>query len=434
MTHLMKVFLYELSRSFRRRGYLFTTFGIPLIGLALLFGYLLISAANNPGEDPQGIPGMNLGVNTPQDVLGDLTPDLSARHGIVDGSGLVSDTLATSYNMQRFDSEADAQAALEAGTISGYYLIAPDYIETGDIVFAMPSLQISVVNFAPVRQMMRQALSQRAAQEGADPAIVTRIQQPATYRETVLTLTTTADGETSSFDTRFLVVYLFTLTLMMSLFVTNGYLLQSVIEEKETRLIEILISSMRPFHLLGGKIFAYGLLGLIQIVVWVGAVILAIRVAGGEQLGATLAVLANVSIPTGVLPILGVYFLLAYLLFAGFYGMVGALSNSMKEGPQYAVIFTLPAAAPLYFIPLFIQSPDGTLPVIMSLFPLTAPIAMTQRMVISQVPTIEIIASIILLALAVIGVMWLAGRVFRVQTLLAGQTPRLRDLPKLVRG
>jgi len=159
--------------------------------------------------------------------------------------------------------------------------------------------------------------------------------------------------------------------------------------------------------------------------------------AAGEQLGAVvgvIATLANITIPLNMLPLLLVYFVLAYFLFAGLYGVVGAISNSMKEGPQYAVIFTLPAALPFYFIGLFSTSPDGTIPVIMSLFPLTAPIAMSIRLVVSQVPVEQIVISLVLLALSAIAAMWIAGRAFRINTLLAGSVPKLRDLPKLLRG
>jgi ABC-2 type transport system permease protein len=114
--------------------------------------------------------------------------------------------------------------------------------------------------------------------------------------------------------------------------------------------------------------------------------------------------------------------------------MVGALSGSMQEGPQYAVIFTLPAAIPFYFFSVFLSTPDGPIPVVFSLFPLTASLSMVMRMVLSTVPAWQIGLSLGLLALADVGMMWLAGRLFRVQILLAGQTPRLRDLPKLVRG
>ena len=126
--------------------------------------------------------------------------------------------------------------------------------------------------------------------------------------------------------------------------------------------------------------------------------------------------------------------MLAYFLFAGLYSIVGALANSLREGPQYAVIFTLPAVLPLYFLSLFATAPDGPIPTILSLIPITAPIAMAQRLVISNVPVWQVLLSLALLGLTAVGVMWVAGRIFRVQVLLAGQMPKLKDLPRLLRG
>ena len=158
----------------------------------------------------------------------------------------------------------------------------------------------------------------------------------------------------------FIVVYVFAIALMLGLFTTNGYLMQSVIEEKETRLIEILISTVRPVQLLAGKILALGLIGLLQIVVWIGGIYPDRQVGGrrgarsdGQRAGDH----RQHSNPVDILPTLLLYFVLAYFLFAGLYSIVGALSNSLREGPQYAVIFTLPAVLPLYFLSLF--TPDA---------------------------------------------------------------------------
>jgi len=146
-----------------------------------------------------------------------------------------------------------------------------------------------------------------------------------------------------------------------------------------------------------------------------------------------LGAIANIELPLSLLPILFLYFVLAYLLFAGLYAVIGAISNSMREGPQYAVIFTLPAALPFYFISVFSSTPDAALPVIMSLFPLTAPIAMTLRLLVAPVPAGQIALSLGLLALGVVAAIWAAGRAFRVQVLLAGQPPKFRELGKLLR-
>ncbi|MBL8145615.1 MAG: ABC transporter permease, partial [Anaerolineae bacterium] len=276
--------------------------------------------------------------------------------------------------------------------------------------------------------------------QGVDPQVAERLLTPSVIQVTNVSLTTgntSSSADDFSGGGAFIVVYLLAMVMLISLFVTNGYLMQSVIEEKETRLIEILLASIRSTDLLGGKILANGSLGLFQLLIWLAGMFIGIRLAGGEELGAVMSIFAaltNIEIPWNNLPLIILYFVLAYLMFAGFYGMIGAISNSMREGPQYAALLTLPAVAPLMVLPVFIEDPGGTIAVALSLFPLTSPLAMSMRLVISDVPSWQIVISLALLALTGLGMVWMAGRVFRVQVLLAGKTPSLRDLPKLVRG
>jgi ABC-2 type transport system permease protein len=172
---------------------------------------------------------------------------------------------------------------------------------------------------------------------------------------------------------------------------------------------------------------------LIQIVVWISALLLLGKFVAGDPTS-PLSALATISLEPGEVVVLLLYFLFGYLFFAAAYGMVGALSNSMQEGPQYAVIFTLPAAIPLYFIALFISAPDAPLPTILSLFPLTASLSMVMRVTLTTVPLWQLALSLGLLIAADAVMIWAAGRMFRVQTLLAGQVPKLRDIPRLLRG
>jgi ABC-2 type transport system permease protein len=418
---MVQVFTYELRRNFRRRGYLLTTFGVPLLVVALM---LVLQRINLGGMDTQNqlVEAMeNAGIQ---------------KAGYIDEVGQFgSDQIPEPFVdvLTQYADEDEARAALEAGSIEGYYVIPADYMESGKVRFVLPRMSITDVSDAPIRGLILNVLTQ-----GEDEDVVMRIFDPSNVQTTNLAITN-VQGDTGgqAEDANFVLVYVFTIALMMSLFVTNGYLMQSVIEEKETRLIEILISTVRPIQLLVGKIVAMGLLGLLQMLVWVGGIYLALRLVSGEGAAnaiGILATLANVQLPTGVLPVLIIYFLLAYTLFAALYAIVGALSNSMREGPQYAVIFTMPAVVPLYFLAVFTSEPDGALATILSIFPLTSPIAMTMRMLVSSVPTEQILLSLALLALTVVVVMWAAGRLFRVQTLLAGQMPRLRELPRLIRG
>ena len=417
MTNLLKIFAYELKRNIRRMGYLFGTFGVPIIGFVLVFVITNFSGGS-----------MNT-MDTIATVIEELTIEGSGTVGIVDLSGMMTIPDDLAEQMTLYPDADTAKAALLGGEVETVYIFAEDYLETGEVTQVLPSLSLNDISTAPPRAL---AMANLAGE--VEPDIFARLLNPSQVTTVNLALN---DPQNSSFDTTFVIVYVFALALIMSLFVTNGYLMQSVIEEKESRLIEILLASVRPIELLGGKILAMGLLGILQLVVWIGALVLLPRIFGGGDAANTagmLAALLNIQVPTDILPLIAVYFVLAYVMFGAFFAAIGALSNSMREGPQYAVLFTLPAVAPLWFLPIFAAQPDGTLAVILSMFPLTSPIAMTVRLVVSPVPPLQIVISIILLALGALGAIWLAGRLFRVQSLLAGKMPRLRDIPALIRG
>ncbi len=417
MTHLIKVFAYELKRNLRRMGYLFGTFGVPVIGFALVFVITNLSGGSMNTSD------------TLAAAIEEINTQGSEQVGIVDLSGTLEIPDALSEQMTLYPDTETAEAALLAGEVETVYIFAEDYLETGTVTQVLPTLQLTNISTGPPRTL---ALANLASE--VEPEVFARLLNPSSVTTVNLALN---DPQNSDFDTTFIVVYVFAFALLMSLFVTNGYLMQSVIEEKESRLIEILLASVRPIELLGGKILAMGLLGILQLLVWIGALLMLPRIFGREDAMNTvgaLAALLNLQVPTDILPLIIVYFLLAYLMFGALFAAVGALSNSMREGPQYAVLFTLPAVAPLWFLPVFASQPDGTLAMILSMFPLTSPIAMTVRLVISPVPPVQIAISLALLAISAVAAIWVAGRLFRVQSLLAGKTPRLRDIPALIRG
>lgn len=429
-THIAKVFRYELHRNFWRRGFLFTTFGLPLFAFVLYFGYNFISNLNRDDQPASesastgntGSSGLGNSLGSVQEMFATV-----GRVGYVDLSGQFQNPGSLQNFVLRYADEPAALAALNAGEISLFYVIAADYESTANVTLVMPRLNLAQASADPIRRLILNNLAQ-----GVDRNVFNRLLTPANIKE--INLQRDSSGQTTSdFGSDFAVIYIFALVLMLSVFTTNGYLMQTVIEEKETRLIEILISALRPTHLLTGKILALGVLGLIQIVTWLVAIVLLGRLAAGNTLQ-TLSALANLSLEPSQILIFLLYFLFGYLFFAAAYGMVGAVSSSMQEGPQFAVIFTLPAAIPLYFLGVFISTPDGVLPTFLSFFPLTSPLSMVMRVSVTAVPAWQIILSLVLLALADFAMIWLAGRLFRVQTLLAGQTPRFKDLPRLLRG
>lgn len=419
MNHLIQVFTFELLRNARRRAYLFTTFLLPLLGYVLLQVISGLSTTNM--SSPQAV----------NAVLQEIDLEGIQQAGVVDQTGTFSVPADLADVFTIYPDEASATDALNSGAIQGYYLFGPDYIETGDVTMVLSRLNLATINSAPARAFVLGNLA-----DGVETGVYQRLLNPANISVTNLSLN--EDQNAAGEDARFIIVYIFALVLLLSLFMTNGYLMQSVIEEKETRLVEILLSTMRPIHLLAGKILAMGLLGLLQLVAWVGAILLISQFSGAQQMLGTatgiLAAVANIRIPTEVIPFVLVYFIFAYVMFASFYAAIGALSTNMREGPQYAVILVLPAVIPVQFLPFFASEPNGPLAVGLSLFPITAPLAMVQRLVVSPVPGWQIALSLLFLALASVAAMWLAGRLFRANSLLAGQMPKLKDIPKLIRG
>src|SRR5690349_12718885 len=154
--HIAHVFLYEFRRNFRRRGYLFTTFGIPLIAFAVYFGYQVINNLNSHNASPiSDIAGASQAATSASNLFKGIS-----RAGYVDLSGRFPDAGDLKDKLTRFDDEAAAQSALSAGKIDLYYLIPADYLQTGDVTLVMPRLNLGQISADPVRRLVLGELSQ----------------------------------------------------------------------------------------------------------------------------------------------------------------------------------------------------------------------------------------------------------------------------------
>lgn len=421
MINITRVFTYEIVRNFRRKGYLFTTFGLPLLMIALFYGYQFLSNRSAPTSQNA--------TELASEVVNSFNFRGIQKAGYVDPNAVFNG--AESESLSVYESEVTAKAALEAGEIDVIYVLEPDYIDTGNVREIIPRMQPDMIASGPLQQLVFDQFTSEI-----DEGLLNRLRNPMFLNEVDLqreAATDTGEEVVRNEDTNFALAYGFAILFMLTVFGTSGYLMQSVIEEKESRLVEILLSSVRPVHLLTGKILAMGVLGLFQIAAWIG-ISLALLVFQRDQVAAVAPFLTSLRVPLDAIPILAIYFLLGYLMFAAIFGAIGAISNSLQEGPQFSVIFILPALAPLYLLTAFLSDPNGSLPTFLSIFPLTAPLSMTMRSVITAVPAWQVVLSIVLLAITVWGMFWMAGRLFRVQTLLAGKAPKAREIPKLIFG
>ncbi|MCA9915557.1 MAG: ABC transporter permease, partial [Anaerolineae bacterium] len=204
-------------------------------------------------------------------------------------------------------------------------------------------------------------------------------------------------------------------------------LMNGIVEEKTNRVMEILVTSVTPTQLLTGKIIGLGLLGLTQMVIW--------GVAGGVAiaLGQSLPFLSGVTFPTDLALLALVYFVLSYFLIASLMAGVGVVANSEQESRQFSSFISLMWVLPFFFVAQFIDDPNGVVPILLTLIPITSPISALMRVGLSAVPAWQIIASLAILFVTMIFTAWGSARVFRWGMLRYGKRVSLRDMIRAVR-
>jgi ABC-2 type transport system permease protein len=384
---------HEYLTNIKRKEFLFVTFGIPLFIIAILgISFILIGVGGHDEEN---------------------------KIGYVDRTGLFDSSNLTKYN----DEELARKDLLE-NKITNYFVIPENYTATGKIIIF--SSKKNFANNMKIEDQIRNFLLDNLLKnEPSD--IIERIKNPMNSEYFTLN-----EKGLKSEDSGFTIVLLplvFSMLFSLSIFASSGFLLQSVIEEKENRIMEVILSSVSHKDLLIGKIIGLGALGLTQILIYL--------------IGATAIILINplalyliisqihISIPLLAAGI--IYFILGYVVFAGIMAGVGAIATTSREGQQIAVIFSLTGSFPFMFSQFIITNPNEIFAKVLSIFPLTSPITMIMRLSITDVPLYEIIISIIVLVVSAYFIVEMSVRIFRASLLMYGKKPTIKELIKYVR-
>lgn len=263
----------------------------------------------------------------------------------------------------------------------------------------------------------------------------------------------------SSTDVAMFVGIFFSMLIYMFVLCYGGTVMQSVTEEKTNRIMELMVSSVKPFTLMMGKIVGIALVGLLQMAVWGLMLMLIISVAGallgfsasGFDGAGSAALAYGATVPgntdmdwAGALRLLGnvnfweigwlfvVFFIGGYLLYASFFAAVGSAVNSSEDTGQFMLPVTVLMVFALYAGLFSIENPDGPLAFWCSIFPLTSPIVMMIRLPFG-VPLWQELLSILLLYLSAVFMIWISGKIYRVGILMYGKKPSLKELVKWVR-
>ena len=326
----------------------------------------------------------------------------------------------------RFDTPDDATEALIKGDIKEYFVIPPDYISTG--VIHRYTLEKQLAASPAITTAINIFLTSNLLTGKVPAATIARIEAPLNLVTTRLTETGAVAPEQGGYE-NLVIPFVFGVLLALSIIFSSTYLLQGLADEKENRLIEILLSSVSPRQLLTGKVLGMGAAGLVQVGVWVISAPLLLNLASSSIGG----FISTIRLPANLVVLAIVYFILGYLLFAVISAAIGAISSNSREGQQLIGVFTLPALIPLWFTSLLMFFPDNRVWVFFTILPLSSPVEVIMRLGVSVIPAWQLIASIGVLVLSIIGTLFLTIRIFRTYLLMYGKRPGMGEVMRNLR-
>ena len=406
MNKLITIFLFEFLSMVRRRLFLIMVAAFPVLALALILIVGVVRAVQ--AEDEPGDPG-------------------NVR-GYVDQWGRLPAELPSGAPLRPYGNREDALSALLDKQIKSYFVVPADYVQTG-VVQEYTTGPSGIFEGPGVQRALRSLLLRALVEDNVTPEIAARVQLPVQLESVRLTPEGEVAPEERDELSRFVIPYGFAMLLFFSLVFNSSFLAQSVTEEKQSRTLEVLLSSVSPFTLMAGKILGLGAAGLLQILVWLISARLLFILPD-----ASLPLPADLTIDPVMLVLAAFFFVLAYLFFGTIVAGVSAVASSPQVGEQTAGLVVMFGFMPTALLmPAMSNDPNGTLARVLTFIPFTSPMTVMVRLTAATTFWLDIVATALLLALATLGVLFLASRMFRASLLLSGTRPRLGEIWRALR-
>ena len=364
--------------------------------------------------------GTPLGDRVAERLRGGLFGDTSAARvmKVEPGALAAAESLATQAVMRK-----DA---------TGFLVLGPSALRDTSVRYAGRNAA-SITEVDRIERAVRDALvSLRLEDQGVNPEVVLRVMKLAM---SVDPEQITERGRGGSGRVQFFFAAAVAFVLYLTILVHGQNILRSVLEEKTTRVAEVVVASIRPETLLAGKIIGVGGVAVTQIITWIvtSALLLRARAPITAALGLPSIPFSLPSVTPMVLALLVLFFLLGFLLFAALYAIVGAMVSSEQEAQQAAQPLMLIVLSPLLLLQAVLLNPVTDLARIASIVPFAAPVLMPLRLSLVPVPTGQVVLSLLVNAAACAIVMWLASRVYRVGILMYGKRATIGEVMRWVR-
>ncbi len=277
------------------------------------------------------------------------------------------------------------------------------------------------------RAVQREVMAMALEKNGIDPDVARTVLSTSVN---VATERLTKAGRGGSGTLSFIVGIAVAFVLYTTIFIYGLNVLRGVLEEKQSRVAEVVISSVPASRLLAGKVIGVGGVGLTQLGLWLGMsfVMYQARQPILKFFGAAQVPMGLPDISLGLGLIVFAFFVLGFMLYAGLFAAVGATVNSEQEAQQAQMPVVLLLITSIMFLQNILTQPDSMLSRVLSMLPFSAPIVMPLRMTVAPVPPSEVAIALLSVSLGAVGSVWLASRIYRVGLLMYGKRPSIREV------
>jgi len=431
MRNIKYIFLREYLERVRTKAFLITTLLTPLI-FAVILGLPILLATRGSNQIQKVAVAQAAGQTSIVPLLrGRLErrpqaprPDLQRNTGVsIPGFEFQPVEVAVGHESEtreRLISE------IRAGRLDGCVWLEGDPTAGGRIEYNGRNVT-DMIALRTLEQAVSSAVVQlRLVSRGVPADDVERLVKPVQMR----TVRVSDKGVREERGITFIISFFFLMVLYMTLMLYGVAVMRSVIEEKTSRVFEVLLSSVKPMELLAGKILGVAAVGLTQYAVW----ILMALVAGGGMIGSLRTQMGEISVPASLLFYFALFFLLGYLLYSTMFAALGAVVNSEQEAQQLQMTVMWFLIIPMLVAQLVIRAPNSTAAVVLSLIPFFTPMLMFLRINLITPPAWQVALSIALLLATNLAVLWLSARIYRVGILMYGKRPTLPELVRWVRA
>ncbi len=403
MNKTLLILKHEFFHTLRRKAYIVITLIVPVLALLAIGIFQLVSVIIQPPE-----------------------VEITTIGYVDEIGGYDGYTNQGRIELVPFAATEAATTALLQGEINEYFVIAPSYYETG--VINRYTLEKQLETPSDIAAAIKRFLTSNMLTGKVPEATIALVEAPLNLVATRLTETGAPATEQGGWG-NLLLPALFSFLLAFSIIFSASYMLSGLVAEKENRLIEVLLSSVSTRQLLTGKVLGLGATGLIQVAVWLVSLPLLFNLASSTIGG----FFSAIQIPANFVALGLVYFILGYLFFVVVAAGIGAISTNTQEGQQLVSLMTMPVFIPFWFGSLLFIYPNNPIWVFLTIFPITAPVTTLLRLGVSDVPVWQVVVSLLVLALSIVGMLWVTIRVFKTYLMMYGQRPRIGEIIRSLR-